>query len=273
MLESGIPTIDSYNRLIKSDFFLKIEAFSNEFLRANNRHLIDYGLRWVPDPLHQWSRQWEYPFVIDKIFEYINTREPTYQANILDAGSGITFLPYYILSSFKNTKVFCCDHNSSLSTVFSEINANYETPVEFHPENICRLSFKDDSFDIIYCVSVLEHIEDFKTPIKEFKRLLRKNGILIITFDISLDGLSKIPIREAEELVETLHRYFVPMYQPRPLSEMLKSNIVTTEYIKRHNRKLLPWRQSMLTTLKVILRLRRAKFKHLTFYCGSLKNV
>lgn len=271
-LQAGIPTVASYNRLVKSEFFLKIETFSNDFLKTNCQYLLDYGRRWVPDPLHQWSRQWEYPFVVDRVSEYINTDRTSHRVSILDAGSGVTFLPYYITSSFENVRVCCCDYNPSFGAVFSKINAQYEAPVEFYPEDIRTLPFKDDSFDIVYCVSVLEHIENFETPIKEFKRVLKRDGMLIVTFDISLDGLSKIPVKEAEELIDTLHGYFTPVHQPKPLSEMLKSEIVTTEYIRKRNRELLPWRRSISTTLKALLGLRRPKFKYLTFYCDSLRN-
>jgi 2-polyprenyl-3-methyl-5-hydroxy-6-metoxy-1,4-benzoquinol methylase len=37
-------------------------------------------------------------------------------------------------------------------------------------------------FDVVICTEVLEHIIDFKLVLKEFKRILKANGLLIITF-------------------------------------------------------------------------------------------
>ena len=44
-----------------------------------------------------------------------------------------------------------------------------------------KLPFKEDEFDIIYSNGVLHHTKDVETAIQEIKRVLRKNGKLIIT--------------------------------------------------------------------------------------------
>ena len=43
-----------------------------------------------------------------------------------------------------------------------------------------RLNFKDNQFDIIIASDVLEHIKDDKSALLEWKRVLKKNGYLII---------------------------------------------------------------------------------------------
>ncbi len=45
-----------------------------------------------------------------------------------------------------------------------------------------KLSFKNEFFDVIICTEVLEHIFDYKKAIFEMKRVLKKGGLLIITF-------------------------------------------------------------------------------------------
>src|SRR5690606_20253176 len=66
-LSSGIPNVKDYENLARSGLFLDMEAFSSAFLIRNKQHLESYSKKWVPDPLHQWSRQWEYPFVYERI--------------------------------------------------------------------------------------------------------------------------------------------------------------------------------------------------------------
>ncbi len=43
-----------------------------------------------------------------------------------------------------------------------------------------RLAFDDESFDLIVCCHVLEHIQDDKAAVREFARVLRPRGHAII---------------------------------------------------------------------------------------------
>ncbi len=47
--------------------------------------------------------------------------------------------------------------------------------------SVLNLSFKDNSFDLIICASVLEHIHDLKKAFSEIKRILANNGELIVS--------------------------------------------------------------------------------------------
>ena len=51
-------------------------------------------------------------------------------------------------------------------------------------EDITNLSFKDNSFDIIFCSHVLEHIEDDKRAMKELYRVLNPAGFAILQVPI-----------------------------------------------------------------------------------------
>jgi SAM-dependent methyltransferase len=52
-------------------------------------------------------------------------------------------------------------------------------------EDICRLSFQDDSFDVIICIHVMEHIDDDTKAMAEVFRVLRGNGIALL--DVPID--------------------------------------------------------------------------------------
>lgn len=276
-LPSGIPTIESYNELLKSLLFLKMERFSNQFLELNKHALTEYSRKWVSDPLHQWSRQWEYPFVYTKIQEFIDDKKSS-DIKILDAGSGITFFPYYLTSTLAHVKVDCCDIDASLlKSIFSEIIANSKFLVDFYSTDLHALPFKDDQYDIVYCISVLEHTGDFEIIIQEFKRILKQKGLLIMTFDISIDGSLGIPRQKAVELIEMLEKYFITKdFQSKQALKLLydEDRILTTKYIRTIDKNLLPPRKySLLSTFKNILKHRNSKdFENLTVFCGVLRN-
>jgi len=48
-------------------------------------------------------------------------------------------------------------------------------------EDVTNLSFKSESFDLIICLEVLEHVPNYKTAFKELYRSLRKDGIAVIS--------------------------------------------------------------------------------------------
>ncbi|MBD3342891.1 MAG: methyltransferase domain-containing protein [Candidatus Lokiarchaeota archaeon] len=49
-----------------------------------------------------------------------------------------------------------------------------------------NLPFKDKSFDLIFCLEVLEHVNDTYIAIKEMYRVLKKSGILICSLPIEI---------------------------------------------------------------------------------------
>lgn len=54
--------------------------------------------------------------------------------------------------------------------------ADLYSPIVDVKADICDLPFEDNSFDIIFCNHVLEHIEDDKKAMQELYRVLKKGG-------------------------------------------------------------------------------------------------
>ena len=274
-LNSGIPRIKDYENLIKSDLFAEMEVFSNAFLTRNNRHLADYSKKWISDSLHNWSRQWEYPFAYSKIAAHSSAHTDK-TLDILDAGSGITFFPYFLKLSFPHSSVYCCDYDASLESAYKLINGSENQLIQFSVAALENTKFQDAFFDCIYCVSVLEHTTNYQKIIDEFYRILKPNGLLLITFDISLDGYRDISPASARQLLANLNNKFSVNGQTDDIVTSIKSpeHILTTGYAEKLNRALIPWKKSPSFMKQVKSLIRRGKFMAfpppLTVCCQSL---
>ncbi|MBF0236075.1 MAG: class I SAM-dependent methyltransferase [SAR324 cluster bacterium] len=275
---SGIPSVSDYEACINSDIFKKIEKSSNDFISKNEVALKKYP--WSKDSLHSWSRQWEYPFAYDSIQRYVEQNQNIDSIKILDAGSGVTFFPYMI-AQLPHVEVNCGDYDSRWVRIYDEINKNEKHSVAFQCVDLRKqLPYSSNDLDIIYCISVLEHTGDFALILKEFKRVLKPGGLLIVTFDISLDGHHDINLEKSRKLLVEISREFqppTPLNFEQNLSKLVANpeSYVTTNYILDYNRELLPcpWNETPILTLKRIIKNRRIQ-KHdinLSFFCVTVQ--
>ena len=262
LLMSGIPRIAAYRELLEAPLFRAMESFSDEFLRRYA--FVQDHYSWVKDPLHQWSRQWEYPFVYQAITSAI---QPGSRVRVLDAGSGITFFPYYLANTVKGSSITCCDSDASLQSLFEQVT---EPAVRFIAADLHSLPFADGEFDVVYCVSVLEHTRSYARILDEFRRVLRPGGSLILTFDIGLDGVSDIALEPMRVLLGEVEKRFRCQGE-RAEVDIDHAEILTSRYARSLDAQLLPWRFPRLALLKAMLRAKRLPIslnKNLTVYCS-----
>lgn len=74
------------------------------------------------------------------------------------------------------------------------VTTDLNSPLADVKADICNLPFEDESFDIIFCNHVLEHIPDDKQAIKELYRILKRGGFGI--FQVPLDRNRKITFED-----------------------------------------------------------------------------
>lgn len=273
-LACGVPTRARYRALLESPDFKDLEAFSRRFLLRNQSPLRGYSRRWSSDPLHHWSRQWEYPFVLQWLDRAIDTAPPG-GVRILDAGSGVTFFPFYLADRHPRIEVVCLDTDRRVEAAYSRILEPSRTRVSFKTGEIQRMAEGDGTFDAVYCISVLEHTGDYERVIQEFRRVLKPGGWLIVTFDISLDGEAQVPVDTAESLLARLKAHFEPCEPCPGVRESLSEDVVTTTFIRDTGLATRPWRHPWLSAMRGLLQGKRPRrlFKDLTFYCGAFRRV
>lgn len=196
-LPSGIPTTSAYLKLLKDPAFGKVEEWSNNWVVTNIEVLKPYP--WVKDSFHWWSRQWEYMYMIQAVREHAKSAEL-----ILDLGSGVTFLPYLLKDQIKGLKIDALDYDSKYPTIFEGLNKNMGPGVTFRLQDLRKsLEYLDNSIDLVYCVSVLEHTDNYPAIVDEVKRVLKPGGIFVLSIDISFDDQKDfmIAIDDAEKLI------------------------------------------------------------------------
>jgi len=125
---------------------------------------------------------------------------------VLEAGCGDGFFIPNLLK--KNPKkVIGIDISRHLINIAKEeITAKN---VEFYQMDLRKkLNFRDNFFDVIVSYNVLQEIKDISTPLKEMRRVLKKNGKLIISITHPLYHLF-VSALETKDLppLESLKRY------------------------------------------------------------------
>jgi 2-polyprenyl-3-methyl-5-hydroxy-6-metoxy-1,4-benzoquinol methylase len=269
-LAPGLVRLPDYEQLQQEPQFRELENFVRQFLLQHEKALGSYARQWIRDPLHQWSRQWEYPFVCQEIATHL-AQPGISGARILDAGSGVTFFPGYITGKYADASIHCCDFDASYPAMYERIYPE-GSRVGFSIDDLRKLSQESGTFDLVYCISVLEHTKDYPQILREFHRVLKPGGRLVLTFDVALSGTADIPLQEAEVLLQELEKLFRPATKLPPIREQLGADTVTSSMIGSTRPDLLPWKHPWLSHLKSAIRRGRlplTRIKPLTFYCNS----
>lgn len=160
-------------------------------ISSTRKKIIEMGKKyplWWPrifEPETLGIRAWEYGKLLAGIDNFENKK-------FLDVGTGGSRLPEYLTSL--GAKVTCLDIENPLEKSSEIINMVYGS--------MTKLQFTDNSFDVVICISALEHLdmkdgygktykkdEYYRRAIKsveEMKRVTKKGGWLYLTTDFFL---------------------------------------------------------------------------------------
>ena len=275
MLTSGIPTREEYQRLETTPFHAELLKFSREFeqkCQVGSPSTRDYISKWVKDPFLQWSRRWEYVYVAQRLLQWAAT-QPT-PLKVIDAGSGFTFFPYYLMQTNPGLEIECFDRDPTAGEALLEAAEILGVAPGFRIEDLEGLSLEDQTVDAVYSISVIEHTKDPRKVIDEIDRVLKPGGIFVCSFDISFETRSPMHVRHVEELVAHITRVFEPPSDWGPIlfeSLPADSSIVTTHWDDAAVKAGLPWRNPLLVWFYDVLRgrFRSTLYRPMTFCCGA----
>ncbi|MEA2734400.1 MAG: hypothetical protein QOE14_851 [Humisphaera sp.] len=252
-LRTGIPLLSELEAHLKSEEYNRHVEFNRAFLERNDAAMNQYGKLWAKDTFRLWSRRWEYPFVAQRVIQFAQQQRSIGAFRLLDAGSGVTYFPYYIRKEVPRSEITCFDSNKSYHPMFDAVNAGMgEQNVKFVEGMLQKLPFETDSFDAVCCISVLEHTGNYGEILAEFARVLRPGGMFVLTFDLSLDGKFELPKKAAAELLSALSEKFQVApgddlhKELQRMDDPARERILTTDYIRDTQPDLLPWKHPTL---------------------------
>jgi len=121
-----------------------------------------------------WARQWEYPWVL-KNTPFIR------QSEVADVGGARCHFPCIVSRRVKRVTVIDKNNKSLV-----EPCGDYE--IGFIKQRIDKLFKIKRQFDIVLCISVLEHIKHWEKAVENMIGLIKKGGTLVMTIDLFLDN-------------------------------------------------------------------------------------
>lgn len=169
---------------------------------------------WPKDPLHTWSRVWEYPYVYYHLKCLKERSASVSLPRVVDLGSGVTFFPFSI--SRLGYSVTCTDTDPICAVDLPRAIKNLAHEpgeINFRLVKGPTLPFEDGEADVLYCISVLEHIASFEKTLAEVARILRPGGLLLLTVDLDLRGDAELSVKNHRQLTKELCDNFEYIYQ------------------------------------------------------------
>jgi SAM-dependent methyltransferase len=211
--------------------------------------LLNNRLRNNLIPSLHWSRRFEYPFIYHQceVEKYTRLR-------ILDVGAGLN--PFQVLLSMLGHFVVSLDLDLKSIMKLCKIVSKFKG-LKIYPclADAFQISntFKENFFDRVICISVIEHILDYLNPVFDLnlsylilKALLcelvhvtKPGGKICITLDVDLSGRSHLNLNEVNILSRILDTKI-----PHLPQDVLISNKTALGSLFAHNK----------TVLAIILR-------------------
>jgi 2-polyprenyl-3-methyl-5-hydroxy-6-metoxy-1,4-benzoquinol methylase len=157
-----------------------LEPLQEQFLAEHRSAIpVAYAGKWPVDKLHWWSRPEEYAFTLFHLLRLLDS-SPT-ALRVLEFGPGCSFVPHALarVGGLKKLQMVDIDPNvvAFWKTVGPAIGLHVGQPE----------ASVEHAFDVIYSVSVVEHVRDPEAVVRDLVHQLAPGGTLILTMDVDLD--------------------------------------------------------------------------------------
>lgn len=151
----------------------------------------EHELEWTDEKVNRfWNfytknpiyDNWWFTKIVGEAIVNISKKFIKKDANILDYGTGKGFLIEHLLNQ-KFNKVTACDFSDESVIHINKAFKNRQGFVNCEQIKGLPSHFESNHFDVVYLLEVIEHlsIEYYDNTLKELNRLLKKDGICIIS--------------------------------------------------------------------------------------------
>lgn len=111
--------------------------------------------------------------IVRATIDKIRDLSPNLQGDYLDVGAGNGELIDRVIREF-SVKPHACDYRNDLMTIGGlRVDA-----VDLNSE---PLPYANDSFDLVTCTEVVEHLEHYRLALREIHRVLRPGGVFVVS--------------------------------------------------------------------------------------------
>lgn len=187
----------------KSDHFVPLLIpFIEELDRAGREELK------INAELCKWDwKQWEMRYVFQNIGEI-------YQKKICDIGGFLNPL----LRLFAMKSGICHMYDLIVPDWALISGLAYNSLIKYERQDVCSLACADDTFDVVYSISTLEHVANKHSALSEMIRVTKPGGLVICTCDAFSHDLdyqledpffSNVPLNESS--IERLLGIAIPL--------------------------------------------------------------
>lgn len=151
------------------------------------------------------SKQWEYPYVIEMM-----RKLDICSGKVCNVGAGRGMLDGYLAG--KGYDVTVCDMDYKWDSTKKDATFHYIQYAKhkgFKAEigSIFNLPYENETFDVVLCISVIEHVLHKKYALDELLRVVKKDGYVILTFDLkykSSDNFGRSEVATPQILTDLL---------------------------------------------------------------------
>jgi SAM-dependent methyltransferase len=205
---SGLAAVSDLQHPAWRELFGSLLAVESRFLQHESQFRSP-EYKWPRNVLETWSRCWEYPYAYFQLRVFRHQPSPRQLPQVVDLGSGVTFFPFAMASL--GYDVLCVDSDP----ICERDLARATTVVKHEPgrvqattaEGRC-LPLDTGQADVVVCISVLEHIDEFISTVREASRVLRPGGLFVLTVDLDLRGDHGMAVEPYRQLVRDINRDF-----------------------------------------------------------------
>ena len=155
-------------------------AVEKEIENKNHWYIDDQYLNQLgtSGPKSELEKRWQ-NFYLKLTDWWENQNQKTRQTRVLDAGCGdginLSVLETFFAKKRMSISLTACDYNPLRLSRLKKARG-----IKVVEASLLNLPFKDDFFDVILCSHVIEHIKEDVSALREIKRILNPNGLLIV---------------------------------------------------------------------------------------------